>query len=96
MSIALLYIKTNTAMNEFKKIGILIIGWIFIGLGILGLFLPILQGVLFIMIGLAILSSRSKTIRRFLKYLQKRYPLQYQKVVASRLKIRSWFKRNSV
>ena len=53
-------------MNEFKKIGILIIGWIFIGLGILGLFLPILQGILFIMIGLAILSSRSKTIRRFL------------------------------
>ena len=90
---ALLYIGTNTPMNEFKKIGLLIIGWIFIGLGILGLFLPILQGLLFIMIGLAILSSRSKTIRRFLKYLEKRYPHQYLRVVAWRLKIRSWFKR---
>jgi uncharacterized membrane protein YbaN (DUF454 family) len=83
-------------MNEFKKIGLLIIGWIFIGLGILGLFLPILQGLLFIMIGLAILSSRSKTIRRFLEYLEKRYPHQYQRVVTWRLKIRSWFKKNSV
>jgi uncharacterized membrane protein YbaN (DUF454 family) len=90
---ALLYIRTNSAMNEFKKIGLLIIGWVFIGLGILGLFLPILQGILFIMIGLAILSSRSKTIRRFLKYLERRYPHQYHRVVAWRLRIRSWFKR---
>jgi hypothetical protein len=88
--------QTHAAMNEFKKIGLLIIGWIFIGLGILGLFLPVLQGILFIMIGLAILSSRSKTIRRFLTYLEKRYPQQYQRVVAWRLKIRSWFKKNSV
>ena len=80
-------------MNEFKKIGLLIIGWIFIGLGILGLFLPILQGLLFIMIGLAILSSRSKTIRLFLKSLEKRYPRQYQRVVTWRLKIKSRFKR---
>jgi len=83
-------------MNEFKKVGLLVIGWIFIGLGILGLFLPILQGFLFIMIGLAILSSRSKTIRRFLKYIERRYPQRYHKVVAWRLKIRSWFKKNSV
>jgi len=83
-------------MNEFKKIGILIIGWIFIGFGVLGLFLPILQGVLFIMIGLAILSSRSKTIRRFLTYLEKRYPRQYQRVLAWRLKLRGRFKKDSV
>jgi uncharacterized membrane protein YbaN (DUF454 family) len=85
--------KAQTPMNEFKKIGLLIIGWLFIGLGILGLFVPILQGILFIMIGLAILSSRSKTIRRFLKYLEKRYPQQYHRVAAWRLKIRSWFKK---
>jgi uncharacterized membrane protein YbaN (DUF454 family) len=83
-------------MNRFKTIGLLIIGWIFIGLGILGLFLPILQGILFIMIGLAILSSRSKTIRRLLKYLEKRYPYHYHRIVALRLKMRSWFRKNSV
>jgi len=83
-------------MNNFKKIGLLIIGWIFVGLGIVGLFLPILQGILFIMIGLAILSSRSRTIRRFLKYLERRYPHQYHRVVAWRLKVRKWFKKKNV
>ncbi len=79
-------------MNEFKKIGILIIGWIFVGLGILGLFLPVLQGFLFIMIGLAILSSRSRTIRRFLTYLENRYPHRYQRVLYWKEKMRSWFR----
>jgi uncharacterized membrane protein YbaN (DUF454 family) len=79
-------------MNKFKKIGILILGWIFIGLGILGLFLPILQGILFIMIGLAILSSRSKWVKRFLKHIEERYPHQHERMVIGREKIRNWFK----
>lgn len=79
-------------MNEFKRIGILIIGWFFIGLGILGLFLPILQGLLFIMIGLAILSSRSATVRLFLKRFEKRYPRLHERMIIWRLKIRKWFK----
>jgi uncharacterized membrane protein YbaN (DUF454 family) len=82
-------------MDEFKRIGILIIGWIFIGLGILGLFLPILQGFLFIMVGLAILSSRSELVRRFLRYLEKRYPQQHARMVHWRTKIRSWFKKHN-
>jgi hypothetical protein len=45
------------------------------------------------MIGLAILSSRSKMIRRFLEYLEKRYPHHYHRIVALRLKLRSWFKK---
>ncbi|OGP72298.1 MAG: hypothetical protein A2W09_02005 [Deltaproteobacteria bacterium RBG_16_50_11] len=79
-------------MNKFKEIGFWIIGWLLIGLGILGLFLPILQGVLFIMIGLAILSSRSKMVKRFLEHVEKRYPHQYDHIVAWRNKIRHWFK----
>jgi len=45
------------------------------GLGIVGLFLPVLQGILFIMIGLAFLSSRSATIKRLHNRLEKRYPI---------------------
>lgn len=81
-------------MNKFKRIGILIIGWIFIGLGILGLFLPVLQGILFIMIGLAILSSRSEMIRRFLRHLEVRYPHQYERIAARKEKIKHWFKKD--
>ncbi len=80
-------------MNKFKKMGILILGWIFVGLGILGLFLPILQGVLFIMIGLAILSSRSKLVKRFLKHIEERYPHHHERMEHWKKKIRSWFKQ---
>ena len=79
-------------MNEFKRIGILIIGWTFIGLGIVGLFLPILQGILFIMIGLAILSSRSNLVKRFVKFIEERYPHQHERLLHWKEKIRSWFK----
>jgi uncharacterized membrane protein YbaN (DUF454 family) len=72
---------------------ILIVGWVFIVLGIVGLFLPFLQGVLFIMVGLAILSTRSETVKRFLKYLQGRYPEHYEKVTAWREKITRWFRK---
>jgi len=81
-------------MNEFKKIGMLIVGWFFIGLGIVGLFLPILQGILFIMIGLAILSSRSELVRRLLKHLEERYPQHHKKVEIWKEKIKNWFRRS--
>ena len=70
----------------------LIIGWLFLGLGILGLFLPILQGFLFIMIGLAILSTRSDSIKRLLKRMEDRYPHHHERVVIWREKVRKWFK----
>jgi uncharacterized membrane protein YbaN (DUF454 family) len=78
-------------MDSIKKVGLLIIGWFFIALGILGLFLPFLQGILFILIGLAILSSRSEIIKRFLKHLEERYPQHYERIEIWREKIRNWF-----
>jgi len=75
-----------------KKTAILLIGWSFIALGIVGLFLPILQGILFLLIGLLILSKESKMARDLLHRLQKRYPAQYQKMheFNERVKKRFW------
>jgi uncharacterized protein len=81
-------------MDAVKKIGMLIVGWFFIGLGIVGLFLPILQGILFIMIGLSILSSRSELIKRFLKHLEERYPQYHKKVEIWKEKVANWFRRS--
>ena len=81
-------------MDGLKHIGILIIGWLFIGVGIIGLFLPFLQGILFIIIGLAILSSRSELVKRFLKYLEVRYPRYHEWVETWRKKIRHLLKRD--
>jgi len=82
------------SMNAIKRIGLLIVGWLFIVLGIFGLFLPFLQGILFILIGLAILSSRSKLIKRFLKHLEERYPHHHKRVDIWREKIRNWFEKD--
>ncbi len=57
-----------------KRIAILALGWGFILLGIVGLVVPILQGFLFLLIGLALLSSESKTARRILERMRVRYP----------------------
>lgn len=77
-------------MEEFKRIGILILGWFFVGLGVLGLFLPLLQGILFIMIGLLILSSRSETVKRWLKHLEERHPHHHERMEKWRARIRNW------
>jgi uncharacterized protein len=82
----------GTGMEKFKQIGILMIGWTFLLVGVVGLFLPVLQGIFFIMIGLAILSSRSKTIQRFLKHFGERYPHHHERVVIWREKIKKWFR----
>ena len=77
-----------------KRIGVLILGWFFVGLGIVGLFLPFLQGILFIMIGLAILSTRSKTVKHWLDHFEKRYPDHHQRVEGLKKKVSGWFKKN--
>jgi len=88
------YLRSSEPLGTIKKIGLLIIGWFFIVLGIFGLFLPILQGILFILIGLAILSSRSEIIKRFLRHLEERYPHHYERVEVWKEKIRNFFKKD--
>ena len=57
-----------------KRVAIHIAGWGFILLGIVGLVLPILQGILFILVGLFLLSSVSPRAARLLNRIKKRFP----------------------
>ena len=57
-----------------KKIMLLLLGWGFIVLGIIGLFLPILQGVLFLIVGLLILSSEYVWAHKLLQKIRTRFP----------------------
>lgn len=79
-------------MDQIKKIGWVIAGWFFIILGVLGLFLPILQGILFIMIGLAILSSRSEWVKRLLRNMESRYPQLHERVKRWKERLRDRFR----
>ena len=80
-------------MKKLKEAGIFAVGWAFLFLGIVGLFLPILQGILFILIGLGILSSRSPTIQRLLKHLERRYPHHHDRIVGWRDRVMKWLKK---
>ncbi|HEX8088763.1 MAG TPA: PGPGW domain-containing protein [Blastocatellia bacterium] len=59
---------------RFKSIAIYWAGWGFIVLGILGLFLPILQGILFLLIGLSLLSNSSPWAAKLLHRVRERFP----------------------
>jgi uncharacterized protein len=58
-------------MNRLLMLGL---GYSFLGLGVLGLFLPFLQGLLFLAIGLIILSRHAVWADRFLLRLKERFP----------------------
>ncbi len=78
-----------------RRIAILALGWGFIVLGIVGLVLPVLQGFLFLLIGLALLSSESKTARRLLARLRKRYPGLSEWLDLAEQRARKWWVRIS-
>lgn len=60
--------------SSLKRAAIHVAGWLFIVLGIVGLVLPILQGILFILVGLFLLSSVSPRAERLLHRIRKRFP----------------------
>ena len=52
----------------------LFLGWAFVVLGVLGLFLPILQGVLFLAIGFSILAQEQPWAQRLMDRARHRWP----------------------
>ncbi len=60
--------------RTIKRAVILVVGWAFVLLGIAGLFLPILQGILFLLIGLFILSSEYVWAHKLLQRLKGKFP----------------------
>lgn len=57
-----------------KKALALVAGWTLIVLGVIGLFLPFMQGILFLMIGLTILSSEYVWAHHLLTKVRARFP----------------------
>ncbi len=57
-----------------SRVVMTVLGYGFLVLGVLGLFLPILQGILFIVVGLLLLSRHSPWARRLLDRFRERHP----------------------
>jgi uncharacterized membrane protein YbaN (DUF454 family) len=76
-----------------KRIMVLIVGWGFILLGIAGLFLPVLQGILFLLIGLIILSSEYVWAHHLLGRLKTRFPKVAHQAERAKERAHLWLRR---
>jgi len=81
------------AQSKTKKLLVLLLGWAFIALGVVGLFLPVLQGVLFLLIGLFILSSEYVWAHRLLQKLKTRFPALVARCEEASRKAHDWLTR---
>jgi hypothetical protein len=59
---------------NLKRVAVLATGWIFVVAGIAGLILPVLQGILFLLIGLVILSKEYCWAGRLVEHIRSRFP----------------------
>lgn len=76
-----------------KRIVVLIVGWAFILLGIAGLFLPVLQGILFLLIGLIILSTEYVWAHHLLSRLKERFPGTARHAERAKERAHVWLRR---
>lgn len=63
-----------------KRAAMFVAGWMFLVVGIAGLFLPVLPGVLFMAIGLSFLSLEYEWARRLVSRLLRRFPEADRKI----------------
>ena len=68
-------------MHRFLPLLVLLAGWGFIVLGVLGLFLPFLQGILFLLIGIWLLSHEIEGARRLREKVTRRMPVRWRPVL---------------
>lgn len=67
-------------LSPITRIVLFVVGWALILVGIAGLVLPGIQGILTILLGLAVLSVASRTIHRLLRSLLQRWPWLWEKI----------------
>ena len=79
----------GTVSHPWRRLVRLVLGWTFVLLGVAGLFLPVLQGVLFLFVGVALLSLASPRVRLWRMRLGARYPA----FRAGERKARDWLAR---
>jgi len=63
-----------------KRLAFIVAGWVLLMLGAVGLFLPILPGVLCGIVGLSILSVEYAWARRWMSSLRRRFPATDRKL----------------
>jgi hypothetical protein len=78
--------------TKLKRMALLVLGWSLIVLGVAGLFLPVLQGALFLIAGLLILSKEYAWAHNVLGRLRVRFPLAASKCERVSRRARAWLR----
>ena len=63
--------------QQLWRFGKITVGSLLLVLGVIGLFLPFLQGILFLIMGLSLLSTESPRAKAWLHHLEKRAGLRW-------------------
>jgi uncharacterized protein len=63
-----------------KRVSLIALGWMFLVMGAAGLVLPVLPGILFLLVGLSILSVEYAWARRWISTLRRRFPAADRKL----------------
>jgi len=72
------------------RMALLALGWLCILVGIAGLFLPGIQGILTIALGIALLSLGSESLHRFLHSMLRRWPRIWNPIERFRQRMHKW------
>jgi hypothetical protein len=75
------------------RVVVLVIGWLLVLIGIVGLFLPVLQGGLSLALGFALLSIASQTVHLWLRGLMGRWPKLWRRMEKLRRRLSGWLHR---
>ena len=77
------------------RLATLIIGWLLVVIGVVGLFLPVLQGGLSLALGFALLSITSQWVHLRLRKLLGRWPGIWKRMERFRRRLHGWLHRKS-
>ena len=75
------------------RVAVLTVGWLLVLIGIVGLFLPVLQGGLSLVVGFALLSIASQTVHLKLRSLMGRWPRAWKRLEKLRRRVHAWLHR---
>lgn len=76
------------------RIVLYFVGWLLLLVGVAGLMLPVLQGVLFLVLGAAVLSVASEATHRWLRRLLRPWPKGAQHLEKARRRLHRRLSRN--
>jgi len=80
-------------VSRWRKFAILTLGYFFLAVGVVGIALPFLHGLLFLLLGLALLSQEVAWAGRVRDWIAERFPRAHSVAVEAEFRAGRWLRR---